>query len=293
MKKLTINQWAIEDRPREKMMLKGAEALSDAELLAILIGSGNTEESAVTLMQRTLACCNNDLNRLGKWEVHDFSRFKGLGPAKSITIMAALELGKRRKLQEHPEHTVIRSSNDIYEIFHPLLCDLTIEEFWVLLLNQATHVIDKVRISRGGIDQTSADVRSVLREALLQRATQIALVHNHPSGNPHPSDDDRRLTQLIQKGAQTMNIRMIDHVPVNVYDLGLIYKIDVSDSGEAVIDMTLTAPNCPAADFIMEDVRQKVESIDGVESATVNLVFEPEWDKDMMSEEAKLELGFL
>lgn len=149
MKKLTINQWAIEDRPREKMMLKGAEALSDAELLAILIGSGNTEESAVTLMQRTLACCNNDLNRLGKWEVHDFSRFKGLGPAKSITIMAALELGKRRKLQEHPEHTVIRSSNDIYEIFHPLLCDLTIEEFWVLLLNQATHVIDKVRISRG------------------------------------------------------------------------------------------------------------------------------------------------
>ena len=100
--------------------------------------------------------------------------------------MAALELGKRRKLQEHPEHTVIRSSNDIYEIFHPLLCDLTIEEFWVLLLNQATHVIDKVRISRGGIDQTSADVRSVLREALLQRATQIALVHNHPFGKPAP-----------------------------------------------------------------------------------------------------------
>ena len=202
MKKLTINQWAIEDRPREKMMLKGAEALSDAELLAILIGSGNTEESAVTLMQRTLACCNNDLNRLGKWEVHDFSRFKGLGPAKSITIMAALELGKRRKLQEHPEHTVIRSSNDIYEIFHPLLCDLTIEEFWVLLLNQATHVIDK---------------------ALLQRATQIALVHNHPSGNPHPSDDDRRLTQLIQKGAQTMNIRMIDHVIITD---GLYYSFN-------------------------------------------------------------------
>ena len=198
MKKLTINQWAIEDRPREKMMLKGAEALSDAELLAILIGSGNTEESAVTLMQRTLACCNNDLNRLGKWEVHDFSRFKGLGPANSITIMAALELGKRRKLQEHPEHTVIRSSNDIYEIFHPLLCDLT-------------------------IDQTSADVRSVLREALLQRATQIALVHNHPAGNPHPSDDDRRLTQLIQKGAQTMNIRMIDHVIITD---GLYYSFN-------------------------------------------------------------------
>ena len=214
MEKLTINQWAAEDRPREKMMLKGAEALSDAELLAILIGSGNTEESAVTLMQRTLACCNNDLNQLGKWEVRDFSRFKGLGPAKSIAIMAALELGKRRKRQEYPERVVVRSSNDIYEIFHPLLCDLTIEEFWVLLLNQASRVIDKVRISRGGIDQTSADVRSILREALLQRATQIALIHNHPSGNPQPSTNDRQLTQLILKGAQTMNIRLIDHVIV-------------------------------------------------------------------------------
>lgn len=109
---------------------------------------------------------------------------------------------------------MIHSSNDIYEIFHPLLCDLTIEEFWVLLLNQASRVIDKVRISRGGIDQTSADVRSILREALLQRATQIALIHNHPSGNPHPSMNDRRLTQFIQKGAQTMNIRLIDHVIV-------------------------------------------------------------------------------
>ena len=171
MKKLTINRWAAEDRPREKMMLKGAEALSDAELLAILIGSGNTEESAVALMQRTLACCNNDLNRLGKWEVHDFSRFKGIGPAKSVTIMAALELGKRRNRQERSERVAIHSSDDIYGIFHPLLCDLTVEEFWVLLLNQASRVIDKVRISRGGIDQTSADVRSILREALLQRAT--------------------------------------------------------------------------------------------------------------------------
>lgn len=212
MNKLTINQWAAEDRPREKMIQKGAEALSDAELLAILIGSGNTEENAVTLMQRTLASCGNDLNQLGKWEVRDFSRFKGLGPAKSITIMAALELGKRRKLQEHPERATIRSSKDIYEIFHPLLCDLAQEEFWILLLNQASRVIDKVRISRGGIDQTTADVRSILREALLQRATQISLIHNHPSGNTNPSTNDRQLTQLVQKGAQTMNIRLIDHV---------------------------------------------------------------------------------
>lgn len=214
MEKLNINQWAAEDRPREKMMLKGAEALSDAELLAILIGSGNTEESAVTLMQRMLADCGNDLSRLGKWEVRDFSRFKGLGPAKSITIMAALELGKRRKLQERAERPIIRSSTDIYELFHPLLCDLAQEEFWILLLNQSSKVIDKVRISRGGIDQTIADVRSILREALLQRATQIALIHNHPSGNPRPSTDDQRLTQLVLKGAQTMNIRITDHVIV-------------------------------------------------------------------------------
>lgn len=214
MEKLNINQWAEEDRPREKMMQKGAEALSDAELLAILIGSGNTEETAVALMQRVLAACGNDLNRLGKWEVRDFSRFKGLGPAKSITIMAALELGKRRKLQERPERASIRSSIDIYELFHPLLCDLPTEEFWVLLLNQAAKVIDKVRISRGGIDQTTADVRTILREALLQRAVQIALIHNHPSGNPSPSRADRNLTDLVKKAAQTMNIQLIDHLIV-------------------------------------------------------------------------------
>lgn len=214
MEKLTINQWAEEDRPREKMILKGAEALSDAELLAILIGSGNTEESAVALMQRVLAAAGNDLNRLGKWEIHDFARFKGLGPAKSITILAALELGKRRKLREHAERLTIRSSEDIYHLFHPLLCDLPYEEFWVLLLNQAAKVIDKVRISRGGIDQTTADVRSILREALLQRATQIALIHNHPSGNTRPSNDDLRLTQQARQAAQTMNIRLLDHVIV-------------------------------------------------------------------------------
>ena len=184
MEKLNINQWAAEDRPREKMMQKGAEALSDAELLAILIGSGNTEETAVTLMQRILAA------------------------------MASLELGKRRKLQERSGRTAIRSSADIYELFHPLLCDLAIEEFWVLLMNHTAKVIDKVRISRGGIDQTTADVRSILREALLQRATQIALIHNHPSGNPHPSNDDQRLTELVRKAAQTMNIHLTDHVIV-------------------------------------------------------------------------------
>ena len=212
--RLTIPQWSEADRPREKMMQKGAEALSDAELLGILIGSGNTEESAVALMQRILAAAGNDLNTLGKWEVRDFARFKGMGPAKSITVRAALELGKRRKLQERQERAVIRSSQDIYELFHPLLCDLPTEEFWVLLLNQAARVIDKVRISRGGIDQTTADVRAILREALLQRATQLVLVHNHPSGNVQPSAEDRRLTQQVQQAARVMNIRVLDHLVV-------------------------------------------------------------------------------
>lgn len=214
MEKLTINQWAEEDRPREKMMLKGAEALSDAELLAILIGSGNTDESAVALMRRVLAAAGNDLNQLAKWELRDFARFKGMGPAKSVSLLAALEIGKRRRLAQQSERAVVRSSQDIYGIFHPLLCDLPHEEFWVLLLNQAARVIDRVRISRGGIDQTTADVRSILREALLQRATQLALVHNHPSGNPQPSQDDRRLTQRTAEAARLMNIRVLDHVVV-------------------------------------------------------------------------------
>ena len=211
--KLTLKQLAEADRPREKMMQKGAEALSDAELLAILIGSGNTEESAVTLMQRILSAAGNNLNQLGKWEIRDFAAFKGMGPAKSLTIMAALELGKRRKWQRN-ERAVIRSSADIYDIFHPLLCDLPTEEFWILLLNQASKVIDKIRISRGGIDQTSADVRTILREALLARATQLVLIHNHPSGNTRPSTDDRRLTEMVQQAARTMNIRLTDHLIV-------------------------------------------------------------------------------
>ncbi len=210
--KLTIPQWAEEDRPREKMMSKGAEALSDAELLAILIGTGNKDESAVELMRRVLASCDNNLNELARWEAHHFHRFKGFGPAKSITIMAALEIGKRRKLQEAKERTTIRCSNDIYNLFHPLLGDQPQEEFWILLLNQGCKIIDRIRISTGGIDGTYADIRTILREALLQRATQLILIHNHPSGNNQPSHEDRLLTQRILKGAQTMNISLTDHV---------------------------------------------------------------------------------
>jgi DNA repair protein RadC len=212
--KLNINQWAEEDRPREKMMSRGAEVLSDAELLAILIGSGNTEESAVELMRRVLASCDNNLNELGKWTLHDYSRFKGLGPAKAATVMSALELGKRRKAQDIKERSVITCSTDIYHIFHPLMCDLPQEEFWIVLLNQANKVIIKIRISSGSIDATCADVRIILREALLHRATGIILCHNHPSGNKYPSSTDMKLTENIRQGAQTMSIKVFDHLIV-------------------------------------------------------------------------------
>lgn len=228
MEKLSINHWAEEDRPREKMMMKGANALSVAELLAILIGSGTKEDSAVSLMQKVLSQCNNNLNTLGKWNLNDFTSFKGLGPAKGITIMAALELGKRRAMQESIERTVIKESTDIYNIFHPILCDIPQEEFWILLLNQAAKVIDKVRISQGGIDQTTVDIRSIMREAILMRATQIAVVHNHPSGSLKPSKEDINITTKIKKACELLNIRLIDHVIVtdayfySFHDHGLI-----------------------------------------------------------------------
>lgn len=214
MEKLTIRQLAEDDRPREKMMQKGAEALSDAELIAILIGSGNKEESAVTLSQRMLSSCGGDLNQLSKWQIEEYAHLKGMGPAKSLTVMAALELGRRRKLQERMERPIITSSIDIYELFHPLMADLPTEEFWVLLLNRSNRVIGKERISSGGIDQTTADVRTILREALLARATQIVVAHNHPSGNARPSQEDRRITQRIQEAGRVMSIHLTDHVIV-------------------------------------------------------------------------------
>lgn len=213
-KKLNINQWAAEDRPREKMMAHGASALSDAELLAILIGSGNTDETAVELMRRVLAECENDLARLGKMDLAQLCSFKGIGPAKAITILAASELGKRRAALTDmvKERKRITSSKDIYNYFHPLMCDLPIEECWVILLNQALKVIDRVKISAGGLAGTAVDIRCVLREAILRRATAIALCHNHPSGNVRPSAEDNRLTEQLSRSAALMNIRFIDHI---------------------------------------------------------------------------------
>ena len=210
--RLTITQWAEEDRPREKMMLHGVSALSNAELLAILIGSGNTEESAVELMRKVLAGYGNNLNELGKASIDELCRYKGIGPAKAITILAASELGKRRKEEKVEERVAIFSSKDVYECFYPLMCDLPTEECWVLLLNQASKIIDKVKIGAGGLNATAVDVRCILREALLKRASAIALCHNHPSGNIRPSREDDRLTQQVNQASQCMNIRLVDHV---------------------------------------------------------------------------------
>lgn len=210
--RLTINQWAEADRPREKMLLHGASALSDAELLAILIGSGNTEESAVELMRKVLNDYHNKLNELGKASVDELCNYKGIGVAKAITILAASELGKRRKDETILERQTILSSKDVYECFYPLLCDLPTEEFWILLMNQASKIIDKVRVSSGGLTATVVDVRCVMYEALLKRASAIVICHNHPSGNIHPSREDDRLTEQVNKASQFMNIHLVDHV---------------------------------------------------------------------------------
>ncbi len=212
--KLTINQWAEEDRPREKMLEKGIGALTDAELLAILIGSGNTDETAVELMRRVLASCNHNLNELGKLTVEDLCTYKGIGPAKAISICAASELGKRRKLSELTERNQVTCSTDVYNLLHPLMCDLPTEECWVLLLNQSNKVIDKVKISSGGISETSVDVRCVLREALIKRAVSIILCHNHPSGNARPSKEDDKLTSKVRQAGEYMNINLADHLIV-------------------------------------------------------------------------------
>ena len=214
MEKLNINQWAKEDRPREKMADLGTEALSNAELLAILIGSGSTDESAVELMKRMLADCNNNLNTLGKKTIHDLCEYKGIGEAKAITILAACELGKRRQAETPEERPDLGTATKIYRHMHHLMQDLDVEEFWVLLMNQHYRLIKKARISHGGITETAVDIRIIIREAVLSNATILAVCHNHPSGNLTPSRADDELTKSIQKACELMRIHFMDHVIV-------------------------------------------------------------------------------
>ena len=209
--KLTINRWAEEDRPREKMMSKGAKALTNAELLALLIGSGNDVDSAVGLMQKVLAAHGNSLDRVGRLSVEELCHFKGIGPAKAITILAACEIGRRRAV-EQPERRQIRSSAQVYDYFYPLMRDLPVEECHVLLLGNGAAVIDSVRIGVGGLTETVADVRLIMREVLLKRATAFILCHNHPSGTLRPSTYDDRLTRQVQEASRMLNITFNDHI---------------------------------------------------------------------------------
>ena len=212
--KLTITDWAEEDRPRERLERLGAEALSNAELLAILIGSGTPQVRAVDLMKNVLASCHNNLNTLGKMTIRDLEAFKGIGPAKAITILAACELGKRRAREKAEERTDLGSATAIYNLMHPKMQDLDVEEFHILLMNQHFKLIREVRISHGGITETAVDIRVIMREAILNNATVLAACHNHPSGNTHPSRQDDQLTERIRKACDIMRIYFLDHVIV-------------------------------------------------------------------------------
>ena len=212
MSKLNINQWAEEDRPREKMERQGAQTLTDAELLAILVGSGSPQEDAVSLMKHILADCNNNLNTLGKLTIRDLCKYNGVGPAKAITILAACELGKRRQMDRPEERPDLGTATKIYNHMHPLLQDCDVEEFWLLLMNQNYRLIKKIRISHGGITETAVDIRIIMREAVLANATILAVCHNHPSGNLRPSTHDNDLTVQIQRACQLMRIHFMDHV---------------------------------------------------------------------------------
>ena len=212
MEKLNIKQWAEEDRPREKMVKLGTEALSDAELLAILIGKGSAKEDAVSLMKRILADCKNNLNTLGKRSIHELCQYNGIGEAKAITILAACELGKRRQMERPEEHPDLGTATRIYNHMHPIMQDLDVEEFWVLLMNQHYRLIKKLRISHGGITETAVDIRIIIKEAVRANATILAVCHNHPSGNLSPSSQDDHLTKDIKRACELMRIHFLDHV---------------------------------------------------------------------------------
>jgi DNA repair protein RadC len=212
--KLTIAHWSEDDQPREKLRDKGAQQLSNAELLAILIGSGTPGVSAVELMQKVLDDCNKSLNTLGKLTIRQLMGYKGIGEAKAITILAACELGKRRQQETPEERPDLGTASRIYKHMHPVMQDLDVEEFWILLMNQNYRLIRKLCISHGGITEVSVDIRIIMREAVLANTTILAVCHNHPSGSITPSRYDDQLTISLKKACDVMRIHFLDHVIV-------------------------------------------------------------------------------
>jgi len=210
----TIKNWSQDDQPREKLRDKGKASLSDAELIAILIGSGNKNESAVALSQRILASVNFNLSELGKLSIKQLMEFKGIGEAKAISIAAAMELGRRRRGEEALEKKKISSSISVFELMQPIIGELPHEEFWIIYTNNSNKVIQKQLLSKGGITGTLVDVRLVLKNALELGATGLILVHNHPSGALNPSESDKQITQKLKTAAQSLDIKVLDHVIV-------------------------------------------------------------------------------
>jgi len=213
-KTFSIKNWSEEDRPREKLIHKGKTSLSNAELLAILIGSGNRQESAVELCKRILHSSGKSLHQLAKLSLTDLQKFKGIGEAKAISIIAALELGNRRGAEPHRDLSKITSSKDVFNIMHPFLGGLDHEQFWILMLNNANKVIYKFPLSKGGITSTMVDTRLVFKNALAQGATALILVHNHPSGTLKPSQADKDITHKIKQAGLLLDIKVLDHLIV-------------------------------------------------------------------------------
>jgi DNA repair protein RadC len=215
---IKITDWAVEDRPREKLIQKGTSSLSDAELLAILISSGTKDKSAVDLGRELLTLAGNNLNSLGKLTISDLKKLHGIGTARAVTIAAALELGRRRKQAESPDVPQIKCSKDVADIFQPLLSDLAHEEFWILFLNRSNKVINRMKLSQGGISGTVTDVRIVMKKAIEYLASGIIVCHNHPSGNLNPSESDSRITQKIKEAGSLMEIQLLDHLIISDKD---------------------------------------------------------------------------
>ncbi|MBK7131328.1 MAG: DNA repair protein RadC [Bacteroidales bacterium] len=215
---IKITDWAVEDRPREKLIQKGTSSLSDAELLGILISSGTKDKSAVDLGRELLTLANNNLNSLGKLTIADLRKLHGIGTARAVTIAAALELGRRRKLAESPEVAQIKCSKDVADIFHPILSDLAHEEFWILFLNRSNRVINLMKLSQGGISGTVTDVRMVMKKAIEYLASGIIVCHNHPSGNLNPSESDTKITLKIKEAGNLMDIQLLDHLIISDKD---------------------------------------------------------------------------
>ena len=208
----SLKNWAVKERPREKVLANGIQHLSDSEILAIILGSGTENLTAVDLARQVLHSAGHNLHDLGKLSVEDLTKIKGVGPAKAIAVMASMELGRRRSGLHHPEKISVKSSETVFDLFLPLLGDLEHEEFWLLMLNRANKILGRYKVSQGGLSGTVIDMRIILKKALNNLSSSIIVCHNHPSGNKQPSNADVKITEKLKKAAEMLEIKLLDHV---------------------------------------------------------------------------------